>query len=185
MILFAISPFFLGDEVLLLTFSMVICIVQATYSIVIDEKCNWDQFANSLPICKSVVIKSKYLFSLLLVLSLIVCILFPVLIITKWQLNTALSYSLFSTLRLFFSTIIMFLSVLLTFYIIFGAQRGHIFLLLFGFIPLVGMNLVSSYVGDLSIIFDLLDHAVAPIFTLVIFYLSYKISAFFYGKKEF
>lgn len=186
LLFFAISPFFIGDEVLLLSFSMGVCIVQATYSITSDEKCNWDQFANIFPIRKSVVIKSKYLFSLLLVLSLIL-ILFPILMITKWQLNTVLSYSIFPTLRLFFSTIILFLSVLLPFYIKFGAQIGHIFLLIFGFIPLIGRNLLYSYEGDgyLTILFDLLDHVVTPVFALVFFYLSYKISALLYEKKEF
>lgn len=104
--LFAISPFFLGNEVLLLTFLMVLCIVQATSVFMIDEKCHWDSYANVLPIEKSLIIKSKYLFCFPFVLSITVFLLFPILFIIYCLVNPFLSSTLFPTLCIFFSSVI-------------------------------------------------------------------------------
>jgi ABC-2 type transport system permease protein len=183
---FAISPFFQGDVGLVLTFYSIIGVIIVTRSLEVDEISQWNRFANTLPVKRSEVVKSKYVFSISLLLCLTV-ILTPVIWLSDQFVAPLVTGSVFSLLCVFFTLVMFALSFVIPVYIKFGAIKGRFFLLFFAFIPAILLNLLSDYFTETHYLFvyNLLKSALAPIIALIVFTISYMISVKAFENKEF
>lgn len=183
--LFAIGSIFFGDVGLLLTFLTVLCLVQVNASLAYDETSQWNRFANTLPIKKADIVKSKYAFSLLL-LFLVLVIVLPVFFITNAVYKSFTFHEFLSLLCMIMSGLLFILSLTLPIFIRFGQQKAKISILAIIMIVIIASNVFSNgtFIQDLSGNLNFLN-LVMPLIAIVIFYISFKIAVTFYESKEF
>lgn len=189
-LIFMVASFIFGDANLLLTFATVLCSVQITTSFTNDEMSKWNQFAGTLPIKKADIVKSKYVFSILLTSFFMVLVL-PVMFLTNYFVSDEPMQTsiIFSILCIAISAIMIMHSILFPVYIKFGTQKGRIFLLLVVFIPVISANLLMDSLNELLSQFSMetLQFAsyLSPFVSLIIFAISYFIAVNLYENKEF
>lgn len=183
--IFVFMSFYFEDPGLLLTFLTLLCIIEINSSLTYDETSKWNRFANTLPIKRTEIVKSKYVLSLIFIV-LVVIISLPVFLISNAVTNSFTINEIFSIFCIIISGLLFILSIIFPVFIKFGIQTGRIVLMATVLIPFVGINIVSN--GTFfNGIFELLNNIrlFIPLFLIVMFYISYKLSVKLYEKKEF
>lgn len=183
--LFVIIAFYFNDPGLLLTFLTVLCIVQINSTLTFDETSMWNRFANTLPIKRADIVKSKYVFGLLLIV-LLVAISLPVFLITN-VISKAFTFGEILSLFCFIISGLLFaIAFILPVFIKFGLQTGRIILVATVFIPFIFFNVLSNgtFLNELFEMLTLIS-VFLPLFSIIMLYISFKLTVNLYEKKEF
>lgn len=154
-----------------------------------DEFNKWDAYAVTLPNGRKNIVKSKYITSIILVVSTLIITLLLTHLITF--INGSLEFEKVISLVLGLTTGIIFVeSIMLPIIFKFGIEKGR--LGLFGItIAITGIATIVSKKFDLSIFvniiqfFDNYYFIIIPLALIILLLLSYKISDKIYSKKEF
>lgn len=154
-----------------------------------DEFNKWDAYAVTLPNGRKNIVKSKYITSIILVVSALIITLLLTHLITF--INGSLEFEKVISLVLGLTTGIIFVeSIMLPIIFKYGIEKGR--LGLFGVtIAITGIATIVSKKFDLSIFvniiqfFDNYYFIIIPVILIIILLLSYKISEKIYLKKEF
>lgn len=154
-----------------------------------DEFNKWDAYAVTLPNGRKNIVKSKYITSIILVVSTLIITLLLTHLITF--INGSLEFEKVISLVLGLTTGIIFVeSIMLPIIFKFGIEKGR--LGLFGItIAITGIATIVSKKFDLNIFvniiqfFDNYYFIIIPLALIILLLLSYKISDKIYSKKEF
>ncbi len=68
LIIIVIMSVLMQQSTILLFFIVFIVTIQAITALTYDELCNWDKYANTLPISKGDIVLSKYILSIMLII---------------------------------------------------------------------------------------------------------------------
>lgn len=186
LLLFVVVSFFLQDSFYLILSIFIFGTIQVTTSFTYDEMSNWDQYANTLPLEESEIVKSKYVLSLLL--SIGTLLLFsPILLLINHLTKGLPLFDLLPIIALLATGSLMIMSLLLPIYIKFGTQKGRLFLFLIVILPIIGFNASISFILDQLPPIETIQKLsyVSPIFGAILFILSYILSVKLYETKEF
>lgn len=187
-IFFIVISIAFKDALMLLMFAIILSTTIIITAINNDEISGWDQFANTLPITRADIVKSKYILSVFLLLSIMVIVL-PIVFLSN-LVSKSLPYSGFmSILCISISASLFMTSILLPIYIKFGSQKGRLILFTFIFLPIFSMGFIVEKIGKLTNTFSIetlysLSYT-TPIFALIILIISHIISVKVYEAKEF
>ena len=162
---------------------LMVCISLFTY----DDFNNWHSYATTLPNGKKNVVKARYFISIFLILIMsLICILFSF-ILSSFKTNFSFDFSGF--LGCVFSIIVM-MSILYPFLFKFGAEKGRIIMMCFGFI-VFGIFILLSKVFSIQIPVNLLlffdKYLLLIVISLSVIFIgvSYIVSKKIYFKREF
>lgn len=184
---FTVTPILLGDSNILLTFYSIISILLMMHSFMVDDTSQWNRFANTLPINRAEIVKSKYIANFILLVIFMV-ILLPVLWLAYLVTEPFMVGTEFETITVCFTMVIFAYTMLLPIFIKFGAKIGFLFfVLLLGLLPFMGGKILENYMSEwfYSNLFVFLESFTAPIIGLGLYVLSYFISVKIYENKEF
>lgn len=179
--------FFIEDGMILLAITLIFGTIQITSIFAFDEMSGWDQYANTLPFRKSQIIKSKYIFSLLLTVVLLLLV-YPFVVFSNTVTNSFQMNELLSIICSVVSLSMVLLSFIIPSFIKFGTQKARIVL----FILVFSLSYGTKYLLDIISLPSLPSvetlqrmSYVSPIFALIILTMSYLLSVKFYEAKEF
>lgn len=154
-----------------------------------DDFNKWNAYAVTLPNGRKNVVKSKYITSIILVISTLMVILPLNYLITL--INDGLEFSKIASLILGMTTGIIFVeAVMLPIIFKYGTEKGRIGLFALS-ISITGIITIVSKKIDLNIsnniieFFNAYRFIIVPVILIVVLFLSYKISERIYLKKEF
>ncbi|MGE7841788.1 ABC-2 transporter permease [Lysinibacillus sp. NPDC093712] len=167
-------------------FILFILIIQAVTAITYDELCDFDKYANTLPISKSEIVLSKYMLSLFLMfIALIIAL--PIIFIINHFTNNWETANYFLSFNLITAAALCMLALLLPIYIKFGSIKGRFVLIVLCFIPGLIIGLLDAYFANILLVASKLQHLsyLAPFIGLFILWLSSLISTAIYKRKEF
>lgn len=186
LLVFIAVSFFLQDSFYLVLSIFIFGTIQVTASFTYDEMSHWDQYANTLPLEKSDIVKSKYVLSLLLSIGTLLLFSPILLLINNWTNGIPL-IDFLPIICLMATGSLIIMSFLLPIYIKFGPQKGRLFLFLIVILPIIGFNASLSFILDKLPPVETLQKLsfVSPIFGAILFVLSYMLSVKFYETKEF
>lgn len=167
---------------------LLVSLVATTFSY--DEYSKWDNYALSMPLSRKNIVRSKYILSVLLILSgcfLSVVLSLPAMIlkITMDSAETLLFISIYGGLAcIFIGTYMPFIYWL-------GVEKSRPILMLIALVPVILIFLIPKL--NLSIPFSELQMEtiirkatwVVPIVGILYLLLSYQISCFIFEKKDF
>lgn len=154
-----------------------------------DEYNKWDAYAITLPNGRKNVVKSKYIATLILIVSAIIITI--ILNLLVGMINHQLDYEeVFSTMLGCCFGIMLIQAIVYPFIFKYGIEKGRIGLFVgtFGVVAIIGL---LSKVVDITIpsmLISFLDQywfLIIPIVLIIILCVSYKISEQIYFKKEF
>lgn len=135
---FTVTPILLGDSNILLTFYSIISILLMMHSFMVDDTSQWNRFANTLPINRAEIVKSKYIANFILLVIFMV-ILLPVLWLAYLVTEPFMVGTEFEAITVCFTMVIFAYTMLLPIFIKFGAKIGFLFfVLLLGLLPFMG-----------------------------------------------
>lgn len=154
-----------------------------------DEFNKWDAYAITLPNDRKNIVKSKYITSIILVISTLMVIL-PLNYLISF-INDSLEFSKIVSLVLGMTTGIIFVeAVMLPIIFKYGTEKGRIGLFALS-ISITGIITIVSKKIDLNISNNIIEFynayyfIIIPVILVVGLFLSYKISEKIYSKKEF
>lgn len=188
-IIFTILSFFLGDGGILLVFAFLFTTIKSTTLFVYDEMSHWDRFANTMPVKRETIIFSKYAIITLLTVGVIVLIA-PVVLVQNAFIAEHPTENMLSILCFLIAAGILINSITIPFFVKFGSQKGRLILIAIMFIPLFTFGYLSDYVNRLIASLpseetvELITYF-SPLFSCVIFVISYFITVKIYKGKEF
>lgn len=177
---------FMQQGPMLFAFITFIAAIQAITALTYEELCNWDKFANTLPITKSDIVLSKYFLGIaLMLIGLTLALPFAYLINIFAEAGKTMDF--FLSFSLIITAAFCLLALLLPIYIKFGSVKGRMVLIAACFVPGFLVGLLEDYVAKfLPTIIELKNLSYfAPIVGLVILWLSSLISTAIYKRKEF
>lgn len=185
MVLYIFMAFGMTSVSIFASVNAILIMICSLSSFSYDSYNHWNEFAMSLPLSRADLVKSKYLFIILLsafgtvvtlVLSLIVGLILHI-----------------SMLEILISTLIsllvaLFLGGLITPFIYkFGTEKARYIMMITVLIPAVGLTFLSSYLPTLHLpsaqTLTLLAWC-SPVFVLVFVFLSYLISKRIFMNKD-
>jgi hypothetical protein len=163
--------------------SLMLCINSFSY----DEYNKWDAYAISLPIKKCDIVKSKYVFTI--ILTFIGALLSFLIILLTSIVDKDINYInlLVETLGVFLG---MSLYTILMYPLIykFGIEKGRIFIIvLLGAFVGCAFGLSGVISENKELIKFLYDYGIyiLSVIVLILLFISYKVSTLIYSKKEF
>ena len=177
---------FMQQGPMLFAFITFIAAMQAITVLTYDELCNWDKFANTLPITKSDIVLSKYLLGIALML-MGLTIALPFAFLINQFADNADTMDLFVIFSLIATAAFCMLALLLPIYIKFGSVKGRMVLIGVCFVPVFLYGLLENHIAQfLPKLLELQNLSYfAPIIGLVILWLSSLISTAIYERKDF
>ncbi|MFJ7950581.1 ABC-2 transporter permease [Lysinibacillus sp. NPDC096418] len=177
---------FMQQGPILFAFITFIAATQAITALTYDELCNWDKFANTLPITKSDIVLSKYLLGIALML-IGLTIALPFAFLISYIADKGETINFFLTFSLIVTAAFCLLALLLPIYIKFGSVKGRMVLIAACFVPGFLVGLLEDHIAQFLPKFLELQNLsfFAPIAGLVILWLSSLISTAIYEKKDF
>ncbi|MGE7093334.1 ABC-2 transporter permease [Lysinibacillus sp. NPDC048646] len=177
---------FMQQSTILLSFIVFIVTIQAITALTYDELCNWDKYANTLPISTSDIVLSKYLLSIIMMIIGLVIALPFVLLINRFT-NHIETTDFFLTFCLIVTAAFCMLAMLLPIYIKFGSIKGRIVLIALCFIPGFLIGFIDGELADFLVTLSKLKDFgyFAPFVGLFILWLSSLISIAIYKHKDF
>lgn len=186
LLLLLLVAMFMQEGSMIFAFIVFIATFQTITALTYDELCNWDKYANTLPISKGDIVLSKYLLSMMLMIIGLVIALPFVFLIHHFVGNNA-NADLFLTFNLVVAAAFCMLAVLLPIYIKFGSIKGRFVLIALCFIPGFLVGLFDEYLTDfLLTLSKLKDFSYfAPFAGLVILWLSSLLATTIYKRKDF
>lgn len=177
---------FIQQGALLLPFIALMAIIHVIATLAYDEQCNWDQFANTLPLTKNAIVCSKYLFGITLMLGGLTITMPLAFFITHFS-DFVIITDVYLTLRIVVTIGFCFLAIMLPIYIQFGSFFGRYIMLTFSFLALLSVNFFESYIG--GILLQLIEvkyfSYVALFIGLLLLTFSYVIAVIIYKRKDF
>ncbi|EON73351.1 ABC-2 transporter permease [Lysinibacillus sphaericus] len=181
-----IMSVFMQQGAILFSFIVFIVTIQAITALTYDELCNWDKYANTLPISKGEIVLSKYILSIILMIIGLVIALPFVILINRYTTNISTT-DFFLIFSLIVTVAFCMLATLLPIYIKFGSIKGRMVVIALCFIPGFLLGLLEGYVTNFFVILSKLkDYSyLAPFVGLFILWLSYLISTGIYKRKDF
>lgn len=185
---FLVISFVFENGLLLIALAFIFGTIQVTAVFQFDEMSSWDKFANTLPISKADIVKSKYLLGILFSVAFIL-IITPVVFISNALTTNLPVSSVVSILCLVVFGSLFILSILLPVYINFGTQKGRILLFSIVFLPIFSMGFIVEGISNLQVKMSLetvlrLGY-ISPIFAIATLVISYLISINVYTRKEY
>ncbi|MFY0517196.1 ABC-2 transporter permease [Lysinibacillus sp. UGB7] len=181
-----IMSVFMQQGAILFSFIVLIVTIQAITALTYDELCNWDKYANTLPISKGEIVLSKYILSIILmIIGLVIAL--PFVILINRYTNNISTTDFFLIFSLIVTVAFCMLAMLLPIYIKFGSIKGRMVVIALCFIPGFLLGLLEGYVTNFFVILSKLkDYSyLAPFVGLFILWLSYLISTGIYKRKDF
>lgn len=177
---------FMQQGPMLFAFITFIAAMQAITALTYDELCNWDKFANALPVTKSDIVLSKYLLGIALML-IGLTIALPFAFLINHFADNGETMDFFLTFSLIVTAAFCLLALLLPIYIKFGSVKGRMLLVAACFVPGFVVGLLEDHVAPfLPKLLELQNLSYfAPIAGLVILWLSSLISTAIYERKDF
>lgn len=177
---------FMQQGPMLFAFITFISAIQAITALTYDELCNWDKFANTLPITKGDIVLSKYLLGIALML-IGLTIALPFAFLINQFADNGDTIDFFIVFSLIVTAAFCMLALLLPIYIKFGSVKGRMVLIAACFVPGFLIGLLEDHVAKfLPILLELKNLSYfAPIAGLIILWLSSLISTAIYEKKDF
>ncbi len=167
---------------------MSVMIMISTFSY--DTYNKWDAYVITIPDGRKNSVRAKYLATILLIIGTTIIITILSVVISYFQIKGVDYENIFSTiLGSIFATVLL-QSFMYPVIYKFGVEKARIgiFIVTFGIAIIVGI--IAKFI-DLSPMLQTLDNLgnywmiILPLFMIVILYLSYKISAGIYRKKEY
>ena len=179
--------FVFGQGYFIFPFLLFILIIQAVTALTYDELCDFNKYANTLPISKGDIVLSKYILSIFLLIVGLIFALPIILIIHRFTPNNWASAEFFLTFNLIVTFAFCMLALLLPIYIKFGSIKGRMVLIAICFIPGFLFGLINKQLSDLLVILTNIKQFMflAPFAGLLILWLSSLISTAIYKHKEF
>lgn len=166
---------------------MTVMISISTFSY--DDFNNWHSYAITLPNGRKSVVKGKYIATILLTaLATIMCVLLSI-IMSNFKGALDIDETISSIVGSLFSIIIL-ISILFPIIFKYGAEKGRIILFI-GCFAIFGIFAIMAEIIKIDIpvsFISFLDSyalIIIPIISIVILFISYKISQRIYLKKEF
>ncbi|WP_235616164.1 ABC-2 transporter permease [Lysinibacillus parviboronicapiens] len=186
LIIIVIMSVLMQQSTILLFFIVFIVTIQAITALTYDELCNWDKYANTLPISKGDIVLSKYILSIMLIIIGLGFALPFVLLINRFT-NHIATTNFFLTFCLIVTAAFCMLAMLLPIYIKFGSIKGRIVLIALCFIPSFLIGVLDEYVSNFLVTLSKLQDFsyFAPFVGLFILWLSSLISTGIYKRKDF
>lgn len=163
-------------------FSVMMCITTFTY----DEYNKWDSYAISMPTGRKDIVRGKYLTTIILIIISAVISLLTVYILGTTKGSFDLCKSLFS-LGGGIVGILFFVALLYPFIYKFGIEKGRLLILVVAFAlsGIIGMIFTTINLSNLLSFLYKYGMYIIPLLSLIVIYISYKISMKLYLRKEF
>lgn len=171
----------------LISMALVMGTLQVTTAFTLEEMCNWNRLARSLPIKKQTVIASKYILSLALTAGMIV-LFTPILFLVNFGDAVIPINELFGIVAVSLTLGLTITAFIIPIYIHFGATKGRVILFAVTFLPIFGLGMIIENVQlpNIETLNKLITASYyAPLVSLLLLLFSYIISIKLYSQKQF